>query len=697
MTKKKRNILLIEPGYKNKYPPIGLMKIATYHRMLGDNVVFYKGDVMEFILSQIISDCISKLNQISAKINWNLKLQLIEKYIKTGYPSKLKEIFDSINDDLSDDVYLEIGSQIPLIELWLKHFSVYYRKKEFADEQKWDRVYITTLFTFYWKITVKAIHDSKNLVKDINELKVGGVLASLLHKEVEMETGIKPFTGLLDKPGMLDPKNKKAKKIIIDDLPLDYSILDEIDYKYPTGSAYFTFMTKGCTRTCAFCSVPKLEPTYKEKIPTKGKFAEINELYGEQQNLLLMDNNVLASPKFAEIIQEIKEMGFVKGAKFIEPNQLDIAIRNLKNGINDKAYIKKTFILLKAFIDKRVKGKIAQKVYDIYNTYELTKFETITKENLIDSYQELKDIYEKYRSKIARKRSVDFNQGTDARYVTDEIMKMISEIPIYPLRIAFDYWGIRKQYENAVRLAAKYQITRLSNYLLFNFKDKPEELYKRMQINMELSEELNIHIYSFPMKYIPLFGEEAKHRRFIGKFWNKKFIRAIQSISNVTRGIVPPERTFFEKAFGKTVEEYLELLYMPETFLIYRKIFEKDLGLTKQWKANYLSIRKNKKLWLEAKEIIEKNEFTDLDLRTNNKKILKFLEFYTITRDDVKNSDSEYLSLKKKFDHLIQNDQFVDLTLTYDYEERESEKIHISKTSKSRKKSKMPPSQTPSV
>src|SRR5260370_39258040 len=41
-----KNILLIEPAYKNKYPPLGLMKIAQYHGPRGkrDNVVFIKGE-----------------------------------------------------------------------------------------------------------------------------------------------------------------------------------------------------------------------------------------------------------------------------------------------------------------------------------------------------------------------------------------------------------------------------------------------------------------------------------------------------------------------------------------------------------------------------------------------------------------------------------------------------------------------------
>ena len=36
-------ILLVEPDYYARYPPLGLLKIGTYHRLLGDEVYFVRG------------------------------------------------------------------------------------------------------------------------------------------------------------------------------------------------------------------------------------------------------------------------------------------------------------------------------------------------------------------------------------------------------------------------------------------------------------------------------------------------------------------------------------------------------------------------------------------------------------------------------------------------------------------------------
>jgi hypothetical protein len=83
-----------------------------------------------------------------------------------------------------------------------------------------------------------------------------------------------------------------------------------------------------------------------------------------------MDNNVLASPNFPEIIEEIKSMGFVKGATFIEPNQLDISVNNLMNHKNQKAYTKRTFNLLHELL-VRLKGDSKQFAYNVLDNYAL--------------------------------------------------------------------------------------------------------------------------------------------------------------------------------------------------------------------------------------------------------------------------------------------------------------------------------------
>jgi hypothetical protein len=645
VAKSKRKILLIEPNYKNKYPPIGLMKLATYHKLIGDEVQFFKGNLNDLLISKKLDACLQELELLTIGDTDLISFsENVRNYLKSRRLLILSHVLESI--DLEHKI---------IAETTLKYYANNYIPVDFCD-----RIYITTLFTFYWNITIKTIEFAKKIISDHSAIYVGGVMASLLKNEIEVETGIKSFDGLLDKPGVLDENNN----LIIDELTLDYSILDEIDYKYPTQSAYFTFMTKGCTRKCSFCSVPKLEPTYKSKIESIDKFQEVTATYGEQRNLLLMDNNVLASPKFPEIIQEIKDMGFYKGATFVEPNQLAISIRNLQTGINDHAYIRRSFDLLNKF-SKKLKGQNKENVVAILNENNLNQLHRTTKEALINAYPLLSDLYEKYRSKKQVLRYVDFNQGTDARYVTEELMKLMSEIPIRPLRIAFDHIGIQKQYVKAVELAAKYGIKELSNYILFNFQDKPEDFYKRLRINIDLGKKLGINIFSFPMKYVPLFGEEAKDRKFIGTHWNRKFLRAIQCILNATRGIVAPGYDFFENAFGVNLVEFLEILHMPEQYIMNRK-YCLNSGVTEQWRNDFEALDDFEKII--AKEIIYKGDFISVESLTKNPKISLLLSHYTMAKFPIHQVDEEIKSLRRKYNRLIKQDVFKNLTLTYDYD-----------------------------
>ena len=166
---------------------------------------------------------------------------------------------------------------------------------------------------------------------------VGGIAASILHKQVLQETGIEPICGLLNKPGILDADSNE----IIDELPLDYSILEEIDYQYPAHNAYLAYMTRGCPRKCVFCAVPRLEPEYNDYIGLKEKIRLATKRFGPQKDLLLMDNNVFASKHFNKIIDEIKECGFERGAMYIPESEYDIAMKNLRDGYNVRAYTRK--------------------------------------------------------------------------------------------------------------------------------------------------------------------------------------------------------------------------------------------------------------------------------------------------------------------------------------------------------------------
>lgn len=441
------DILLLEPGYHNKYPPLGLMKISYFHKYVhGDYVRFAKGKL----------------------------------------PSAFKD-------------------------------------------KKWDRVYVTTLFTFEWENTKKALEYALSVVKEDGHVYTGGILATLMPELIaEHFPTVINNTGLLNKKGTLGLVGEEC----IDTITPDYGILDDIkdEYVYPAHDAYFTYMTRGCGMKCQFCAVQTLEPEYIPYFSITDSIKRIDKQFGPKKDLLLMDNNVLRSPQFDKIVDEIKALGFAKGDAYINPKS----------------------------------GKKVQ-------------------------------------------RYVDFNQGLDAFLLTPTKAKRLGELAIRPARIAFDHIEDKDAYIKAIRLCAENGITHMSNYLLYNgeeFKgkgrhyhaDTPEDLYNRMKITMDLCDELNaeldhkVSIFSFPMRYIPL--SDLK-RGYVGTNWYAKYLRALQRMLIPTQGKGVSSRSFFEADFGKTVEEFIEALAMPESHLGWRGHFVEKKGEDKK-QAN---IRKN--IWLE--------------------------------------------------------------------------------------------------
>lgn len=639
---KRRNILLIEPNYKNKFPPIALMKLATYHKRLGDYVVFYKGEFKDFLYERITEKCVEKLYEVEPGGEWNTKKHYIYDFIKT----RKSQYYDSLSLDKCDN---EI-----LLSNWVIYYKDFYWKKLYVKEPEWDRIFITTLFTFYFDITVKCINDFKQLVKPSGYVMVGGILATLQPKELESATGIKPFTGLLNKPGILGDDND----MIVDSIPLDYTILEETDFKYEMGNAYYGSTTKGCIRNCSFCAVPKLEPVYENRIPLKERVDAVTKICGEQRDLLLMDNNVMASDKFDEIIEDIISCGFGTNATWVEPDHLAIAVRNLKDSINDRGYLRKARTLILDFY-RTVKDKeLSFTIYNALTDNSLMRLETTTKDGIYKVYELIRPYYEKKVAlRRSKRRSVDFNQGVDARLFTPHMAHQFSRIAINPLRIAFDNLAIKDRYIQAIEMCRHEGLRRFSNYLLYNFMDKPIDLYRRLEINVHLCEDLDVDIYSFPMKYHPLYGAHSHDRNFIGEHWNIKYIRAVQAVLNVTKGCIGRGTSFFYRAFGDNEKEYMNILIMPDTMVLYRFFFEwlesKNHPLsTYRWQGIIDALSDNERQTLidsfnaDCSSVEEKCEFM---------KVLA--PFYKNLRDEIALPNGSLYKLKVEFDRIPKSER----------------------------------------
>jgi len=364
-----------------------------------------------------------------------------------------------------------------------------------------------------------------------------------------------------------------------------------------------------------------------------------------------MDNNVLFSPKLGEIIEDIRSLGFTGEANYIWPNQFEQMLEKIKRrkkfGVDYSKQLFETVDLLETFANRlkrypRVHGELDEVINFI------KKSDNIDGE--LETHSEfLSAFIEKYRSKTKMVRYVDFNQGIDARLISEQNIKMLSTIPIRPFRLAYDSIGDTNIFQRATKLAIENNIQHFSNYILYNWKDKPQDLWVRLNNAVSLYSEngANIDGFSFPMKYAPI---NERDRSYIGHYWNKKYLGAINVIINVTNGIVAKEKDFFIEAFGSNVEEFLEILSMPDEFIRFRFFFREN-GLLDYWKALFHSLTESEKVYLL--DVLCEYK-TNKSIMTDNhpRQVKRMLVLYTINKSQFDRGNKSYQSVVKEIESI---------------------------------------------
>ena len=155
-------------------------------------------------------------------------------------------------------------------------------------EKAWDRVYVTTLFSFEW---TRAAGGQQERVF------VGGIAALLMYDQFRSEPrwgGVRFIKRLLDGPSASTLKLSAEESEFgyedlhgtpIEELVPDYSILDHVNYRYPVNDEYFGYASRGCVRKCSFCGVPQLEGAQRDMLPLSNLVNGVKAQHGETKDL----------------------------------------------------------------------------------------------------------------------------------------------------------------------------------------------------------------------------------------------------------------------------------------------------------------------------------------------------------------------------------------------------------------------------
>jgi len=138
---------------------------------------------------------------------------------------------------------------------------------------------------------------------------------------------------------------------------------------------------------------------------------------------------------------------------------------------------------------------------------------------------------------------VDFNQGLDARLITDEVAGKLARLKMDVIRVAYDQRATGKSLERAIeRLhAAGVRKRKILAYTLFNYTDDPQDFFERVR------DQLNWGFVSYPMRFEPLCSLEKN--KYVAPKWDRERLNMVARARRVIGyvGAFPPYEGLVKK------------------------------------------------------------------------------------------------------------------------------------------------------
>lgn len=155
----------------------------------------------------------------------------------------------------------------------------------------------------------------------------------------------------------------------------------------------------------------------------------------------------------------------------------------------------------------------------------------------------------------------DFNQGLDARLITEEVALELKNLRVPSIRLAYDFVQMRNSMDRAIRNLRRaglngHRMGHVNCYVLFNHRDTPDDLFTRVR------DLLAWGVAAYPMRYQPLNGDYALNKdSWVGENWSEEELEMVAAARRVIGfgGAFPPYEGLvkkfqkarnFEEAFG---------------------------------------------------------------------------------------------------------------------------------------------------